>query len=340
MDIYKDIFESVVKVVESKDKKSGFLDDIEFPWGRSDVFNKNHRYYPHKTFASAVSELNTRIGKANVPGQVDHPLGSGGTRLGDVSHILTKVWMGENKVAWARASILDTQKGRDTLKIIKSGVAIGASLRGFGEIDSSGKVKSGLQVKTVDLVVDPSFGADARVDQSSVIESYIADEKYEFSEDDLTAVTSAMDELNDETIALIQEKLRKSDHIDMTKRQIKAMPIWIRMSKDDPDIKPFHEWFKDQQKLFGQNEPQDQYALNEEKRRQSTFKNEERMAGTFRSANTMYGSRQRIEARQKEIDQALAGKTMTEKTVSRLFAEYVLAGGHLSRADWIKEFGF
>ncbi|MCK4819848.1 hypothetical protein KA005_29050, partial [bacterium] len=93
-------------------------------------------------------------------------------------------------------------------------------------------------------------------------------------------------------------------------------------------------------RLLGQNEPQDEYALNEEKRRQSSLRNEERIAGTFRSANTMYGSRQRIEARQKEIDKALEGKTMTEKTVSRLFAEYVLAGGHLSRADWIKEFGF
>jgi hypothetical protein len=125
------------------------------------------------------------------------------------------------------------------------------------------------------------------------------------------------------------------DHIDMTEGQIKAMPIWIRMSKDDPNIAPFHEWFKEQQKLFGQNTPQHQQALNEELRREANLREEKNIAGVS------YGiDRKRIEKRQKEIDQALAGKTMSSKTISRLFAEYILAGGHLSRADWIKEFGF
>lgn len=332
---YKDIFESAVRVVEGKSRKSGFLDDIEFPWGRSDVFNKNHRYYPHKTFESAVNALNTRIGKANIPGQVDHPLGGGSTRLGDVSHILTKVWMDENKVAWARASILDTQKGRDTLKIIKSGVTIGASLRGYGEVDKDGKVKPGLQVKTVDLVVDPSFGADARVDQSSVIESYISEEEYQFSENDLQEITSAMDELSDETIALIQEKLAKEDNIEMSAEKVKALTLWIRMSKDNPNIAPFHKWFEEQQQLFAQNDPNRQQELNEGLRHRASVIEEKRISGAG------YGiDRKIIEARQKEIDEALKGKNMSELTISRLFAEAVLAGYKGSRADWIREFGF
>ncbi len=339
MNKYRDIFESACKFTEAK-ADDDFLGTLVFSWGRSDVFNNNHRCYPHKTFESAVNALNTRIGKVNIPGQVDHPVGGGSTRLADVSHILTKVWMDKDKVAWAEAKLLKTQRAKDTLKIIKSGVAIGASLRGFGEIDSSGKIKPGLEVKTVDLVVDPSFGKDATITQANVIESYISDEKYAFSEEDLEKVTSAMDELSDEVVGMIQEKLKESDHSDMTKGQIKALPIWIKMSKDDPNIAPFHEWFEKQQKLFGQNEPQDKYAMNEELYRQSIVKNEGRLAGSFDSANTLYASRKRIESRQREIDEALEGKTMTEKTVSRLFAEYCLAGGKLSRSDWIKEFGF
>jgi hypothetical protein len=242
--------------------------------------------------------------------------------------------MDENKVAWARASILDTQKGRDTLKIIKSGVTIGASLRGFGEVDKEGKVKPGLQVKTVDLVVDPSFGADARVDQSSVIESYISEEEYEFSENDLNEITSALDSLNDETILLIQEKLEKDDNIQMTAGKVKALSLWIKLSKDDPNIVPFHKWFKEQQEKFAQDNPNLQEELNDGLRRQANIREEKRVAG-------VYGvDRRRIEARQKEIDEALQGKTMSEKTISRLFAEYVLAGGRLSRAGYIKKFGF
>ena len=337
---YKDIFEGwIAELKETPDDKL-FLAGLKFKWGRSDDWNKNKRYYPDFVAGVAIEGFNKESQKGvGIVGQLDHPIGTAGTLLSNASHLITKVWKDKEKVWWAEAKIMRTSKGIDLLAVLKTNTKIGASLRGVGDV-KNGKVQPGLEIRAIDFVASPSFGASATVDQSNVFESYVPDEKYEFNEDDLTAVTDAMDELNDETIALIQEKLKKMDHVDMTKNEIKAMPIWIRMSKDNPDIKPFHEWFKEQQKLFGQNEPQDQYALNEEKRRQSTFKNEERMAGTFRSANTMYGSRQRIEARQKEVDQALAGKTMTEKTVSRLFAEYVLAGGHLSRADWIKEFGF
>lgn len=335
MNRYNDMFESTYSWIEAKEKDPQFLGTLVFSWGRSDVFNKNHRYYPHKTFESAVTGLNNRIGKANVPGQVDHPLGGGSTRLGDVSHILTRVWMDKNKVAWAEAKLLKTQKAKDTLRIIQSGVAIGASLRGFGEVDKEGKVKPGLEVKTVDLVVDPSFGADARIDKSSVIESFIPEGEYEFNENDLQEITSALDSLNDSTIAAIQEKLAKDDHIEMTAEKVKALALWIKMSKDNPNIAPFHKWFAEQQQLFAQDNPNLQEELNEELRRQANIKEEERISGVSFGID-----RKRIEKRQQEIDSALQGKTMSEKTVSRLFAEAVLAGYRGSRASWIREFGF
>lgn len=340
MNKYKDVFESTNTFTEAK-ADSDFLGTLVFSWGRSDVFNKNHRYYPHKVFTSAVESLNTRIGKGNIPGQIDHPLGSGGTRLADVSHILTKVWMDKNKVAWAEAKFLKTQKAKDALQIIKSDVKIGASLRGFGEIDKDGKVRPGLEVKTVDLVVDPSFGVDATITQSSVIESFVfEEEEYQFDEDDLKEITSAMDTLNDETIKLVQEKLEKDENIVMTAEKVKALSLWIRMSKDNPNIAPFNKWFAEQQKLFVKNDPNFQEEINSELRHKASLRAEKRLAESPYSANTMFESRKRIEARQKEIDEALDKSRYDAKTISRLFSEYCLAGGHLSRADWIREFGF
>ena len=333
MNKYNDIFESTHRWTEAKDPN--YLGTLIFSWGRSDVFNKNHRYYPHKIFTDAVNALNTRIGEVNVPGQVDHPLGGGSTRLGDVSHILTKVWMDENKVAWAEAKFLKTQKAKDALEVIRSNVPIGASLRGFGEVDKDGKVKPGLEIKTVDLVVNPSFGADARIDKSSVIESYVPEGEYEFNENDLQEITSAMDELSDETISLIQKKLSEEDNIEMSAEKVKALTIWIRMSKDNPNIAPFHEWFEKQRKLFAKDDPNLQEELNDGLRREANLREEKNIAGAS------YGiDRKRIEKRQREIDEALSGKKMSEKTVSRLFAEALLAGYKGSRADWIREFGF
>ena len=333
MNRYRDIFESTYNWTEAKD--SQFLGTLVFSWGRSDVFNKNHRYYPHKVFASAVNGLNTRIEKANVPGQVDHPIGGGSTRLADVSHILTKVWMDKNKVAWAEAKFLKTQKAKDALEIIKSDVKIGASLRGFGEIDKEGKVKSGLEIKTVDLVVDPSFGDDARIDQNSVIESYVPEEEAGFTNEDLKHITNAMNGLSDATIEMIQEKLEKKDGIVMTESRIQGLILWIKCSKDNPNIAPFNEWFENQQKLFAENNPNFREELNDGLRRQANVKSEKRMAGFSFGVDKL-----RLEQRQKNIDEAFRGKRMSTKTVSRLFAEAVLAGYKGSRADWIKEFGF
>ena len=335
MNRYRDIFESTHKWTEAKDSR--FLGTLVFSWGRSDVFNKNHRYYPHKTFESAVNALNTRIEKANVPGQVDHPIGGGSTRLADVSHILTKVWMDKNKVAWAEAKFLKTQKAKDALEIIKSDVKIGASLRGFGEIDKEGKVKSGLEIKTVDLVVDPSFGDDARIDQTSVIESYVSEEEIEdeWNENDIKELTKAIEPLSDATVKMIQEKLENSDGIVMTEERIKGLILWIKCSKTDSAIKPFDKWFIAQQEKLGIKGSNFQEEINDGLRRKANLKAEKRLAGFSFGADKI-----RLEKRQKELDEAFKGSRHNEKTLSRLFAEYVLAGGKLGRADYIKEYGF
>lgn len=336
MNKYKDVVESqLYELAEAKG--TVFLSKWKFSFGKSDVFNKNQRYYSKKIFTSAVEALNTRIQKNPVPGMTDHPLGGGNTRLSDVSHVLLKTWM-ENGVAWAEAEILPTTRRKDTLRILKSNVKIGASLRGFGETDKDGKVKPGLEIRSVDIVSDPSFGPDATITQANVIESYIPEE--EFNEEDLEKVTNAMDELSDATVARLQEMLKKDAGGDWSKGQIKALPIYIKALKDDPNLPEFFKWYKGWQEKFAQDDPNLQEELNEGLRRQANFRNEERIAGTSRSVNTMYSSRKQIEQRQKEIDDALEGSRHDAKTISRLYAEYILAGGRLSRVEYIKEFGF
>lgn len=167
---FKDIFESEVTIEESENDQ--VLAKIKFPWARADKANKNNRTYPFEIFKTAVEKLSEKIKRAFIPGQTDHPILGGSTRLGDVSHILKSVWM-KDKVAYAEADILKTTKGKDVLRVIKSGVSMGASLRGFGEIGSDGKVKKGLEITTVDLVANPSFGADAEITQANVMESTI-----------------------------------------------------------------------------------------------------------------------------------------------------------------------
>ena len=338
---FKDIFESVlVELVETPEDKQ-FLSRVKFKWGKSDEWNNNKRFYPDLVATSAIKTFNNESQKGvGIVGQLDHPIGTSGTLLSNASHLITKVWKDDSKVWWAEAKVMRTSKGRDLLAVLKTKTKIGASLRGFGEVGSDGKVKPGLEIRAIDFVSSPSFGASATVDQGNVFESFVPE--YEFTEDDLQEITSAMDELKDETIAAIQEKLAKEENIEMTAGKVKALSLWIRLQKDNPNIPPFHKWFDEQQKLFAQNDPNRRQAINEELYRQSRIREEKNIAGFSgdRNANLLYSSRKRIEARQREIDEALEGKTMSNKTISRLFAEACLAGYKGSRADWIREFGF
>ena len=258
MEKYKDIFESETWFQEAKENDPKFLGTLVFSWGRSDVYNKNHRLYPHKVFASAVNSLNTKIQASPVPGMADHPVGGGGTQLGGVSHILSKVWIDKEKVAWAEAKILPTTRGKDALTVIKSNVQIGASLRGFGEIDKDGKVKPGLEVRAIDLVVDPSFGVDATVTTKNVFEAFIP----ESEENDSGKENKDLKENKPEDLEVKDEKMKdikkvedlKTEYPDFTKAledaAVEANKVDVEKIVADKLEVAKEEWKKDITKGF------------------------------------------------------------------------------------------
>lgn len=331
MDKFKDIVESGYKLFEAKDPN--VLKTLEFSWGEADRENKNHRTYPDKVFRPAVKALGFRIESAKVPGQSDHPISGGGTRLSDVSHILTKVWM-EGKTAMAQADLLKTDAGRNTLHVIESGVKIGASLRGIGEVDKEGKVKSGLEIKTLDLVVDPSFTI-ASIDQSNVIESYIPEaEDYQFAEEDLEQVTEAMDTLNDATVEALKVMLEKETG-SWEKRHIKALPIYIEARKDNPNLPTFFQWFHQWTEKFG---GKTEGITEEENALKSSILEEKKMAGSFSGYSSE--RQKRIEKRQEQIDEALSGSKYDRQTISRFYAEAVEAGFKGDKKAFIEKYGF
>jgi len=341
---YKDVFEGMIAEVKKAPKDTNFLASAKIKWGKSDERNKNGRLYSDLVATSAIEKFNKEAQKGvGTVGQLDHPPNSSsGTLLSNASHLVSKVWKDDKKVWWADVKIMNTSRGKDLLAVLKTGTTIGASLRGFGEIDKNGNVKSGVEFRAIDFVSSPSFGSSATVDQSDVFESFVAENENEdqFDEEDLKEITKAMDGLSDSTIKMIQQKLEKNEGIVMTEARIQGLILWLKCSKDNPKIAPFDEWFEDQQKLFAENNPNFREELNDGLRRQANVKAEKRLAESPHNANTLYSNRKQIEKRQKEIDEAFRGKRMSKKTVSRLFTEACLAGYKGSRADWIKEFGF
>ncbi len=136
---------------ESGDKKSLYLNGICI---QGDIRNANQRVYSSQEIGRAVKTLNEQIsGGYSVLGEVDHPQDLK-INLDRVSHMITKMWM-DGPNGYGKLKILPTPMGQLVQTMLESGVKLGVSSRGSGEVDGSGNVQ-GFEIITVDVVAQPS----------------------------------------------------------------------------------------------------------------------------------------------------------------------------------------
>jgi hypothetical protein len=119
------------------------------------VKNANERVYPVSEIETAVNTLNTQIQEGySVLGEVDHP-DDLKINLDRVSHMITNMWM-DGANGFGKLKILPTPMGQLVKTMLESGVKLGVSSRGSGNVsDLDGKV-SDFEIITVDIVAQPS----------------------------------------------------------------------------------------------------------------------------------------------------------------------------------------
>jgi len=142
----------VVESVSEGDKKNLYMKGIFIQGG---VKNANERVYPVSEIESAVQTLNEQITEGHsVLGEVDHP-DDLKINLDRVSHMITTMWM-DGANGFGKLKILPTPMGQLVATMLESGVKLGVSSRGSGNVDDmSGKV-SDFEIVTVDIVAQPS----------------------------------------------------------------------------------------------------------------------------------------------------------------------------------------
>jgi len=149
-------FDQAGMVVESTDNATGgkdlYMKGICIQGG---VRNANQRVYPVNEIGRAVKTLNDQIsGGYSVLGEVDHPEGLN-INLDRVSHMITEMWM-DGPNGYGKMKILPTPMGQLVSTTIQSGVKLGVSSRGSGNVvEGSGEV-SDFEIITVDVVAQPS----------------------------------------------------------------------------------------------------------------------------------------------------------------------------------------
>ena len=119
------------------------------------VKNANERVYPVNEIERAVKTLNEQITSGySVLGEVDHP-DDLKVNLDRVSHMITEMWM-DGPNGFGKLKILPTPMGQLVKTMLESGVKLGVSSRGSGNVNEANGHVSDFEIVTVDVVAQPS----------------------------------------------------------------------------------------------------------------------------------------------------------------------------------------
>jgi hypothetical protein len=119
------------------------------------VRNANERVYPVSEIAKAVDTINEQIKTGHsVLGEVDHP-DDLKINLDRVSHMIESMWM-DGPAGYGKLKILPTPMGTLVKTMLESGVKLGVSSRGSGNVNDANGHVSDFEIVTVDVVAQPS----------------------------------------------------------------------------------------------------------------------------------------------------------------------------------------
>ena len=146
-------FDQAKVIVESSNEgKDLYMKGICIQGG---VKNANQRVYPVSEIAKAVSKVSEQIsGGQSVLGEVDHPEDLK-INLDRVSHMISEMWM-DGPNGFGKLKILPTPMGKLVETMLQSGVKLGVSSRGSGNVDEGSGNVHDFDIITVDVVAQPS----------------------------------------------------------------------------------------------------------------------------------------------------------------------------------------
>jgi hypothetical protein len=144
-----------IQVLEESDTSGGKNLYLKGICIEGDRRNANDRIYPLHEIAKAVNTINVQIKEGNsVLGEVDHP-DDLKINLDRVCHSVEEMWM-DGHAGCGKLKILPTPMGELVKTLLQSGVKLGVSSLGSGNVDDRTGHVSDFEIVTIDVVAQPS----------------------------------------------------------------------------------------------------------------------------------------------------------------------------------------
>lgn len=167
-DLNKEVLTESFQLSQLKENEPVIITCILQKWG---VKNKNGRIYPQNILVPQVEEYQKVVENNSGMGEVDHPESST-ISLGNISHLITKMWWGTGdleNVLYGKLKLIITpgfikygvvsMPGDKILLFLMNKIKIGISSRGVGtlkEINGENYVQDDFELVGFDLVSSPS----------------------------------------------------------------------------------------------------------------------------------------------------------------------------------------
>jgi hypothetical protein len=122
---------------------------------QGNIRNQNGRVYPLEEIRRAVKTLQLQLDQGNsILGEVDHP-DDLKINLDRVSHCITSISV-DGSDGVGKLKILPTPMGQLIKTMLESGVKLGVSSRGSGNVNDMNGQVSDFEIVTIDIVATPS----------------------------------------------------------------------------------------------------------------------------------------------------------------------------------------
>lgn len=227
-------------ITEAKEDKT----TVKFrPFLLDTSINKNRRKYPLMILMKAVHEFNNKIRAKKAWGGDNHPEGAKNLAIKDVSHILTKAEVKDEKLYIEGEILKGTPEGKKILNMIDVGT-VGISARGAGTMTSM-KDSKGEKYREVNMDYK-LIGADFVPDQSVNIATVSKENLFESAPVEIEE--KEFFSLQKELEAAVREKASKKSYvIDFSDKE-----VIYRTFNDGTEIGNEDTYFKIGYKISGE----------------------------------------------------------------------------------------
>ncbi len=176
------VLESVYKLSKKSKNVLGTIEGVYFV---PDGYSRNKRFYPKELWQSVLERVVPTLNSRAMLGTLEHPETDGDAHPRHASHVVKRLWIGEDGKGYGKSYILNTPIG-SLVYVLGSSldeegnplVPLYMSSRGLGKV--SGYTNNGYEIvdprtyilETFDVVIDPGF-VEAKPALSGLVESVV-----------------------------------------------------------------------------------------------------------------------------------------------------------------------